>query len=132
MNSRFRQAVALSLIFTTTGCSAMAPVVAPKDFIEARRPAVVWVTTTSEPAMKQIDGPKLQGDTLVGFIEGEYTEIPLNNVKAMQARQYSRKKTTLFAIIGSAILAGVIFAIEGGVGSNTEMDGEDDIGIIRH
>jgi hypothetical protein len=132
MNSRFRQAVALLLIFSTTGCSAMAPVAQPKNFVEARRPEVVWLTTTDEPVMKQLDGPKLQGDTIVGFIEGEYTEIPLVNVKAMQAKQYSRKKTTLFALIASAIVVGLIFTIEGGVGADTDMIGEDDIGVIRH
>jgi hypothetical protein len=131
MKSTIKKTVALMILVSLTACSTMQPVEQPRAFLESRTPSVIWLSKSSDRTMVAIDAPKLVGDSIVGFVEGEYTEIPLVDVKAMQARQYSRKKTTAFLIGAGAVVVGLTFLIQGGHGANPEMDGEDDIGILR-
>ena len=131
MNFRMRKPIALTMLVTLTACSTMQPVAQPREFMATRQPSVVWVSKASEPNMLVLDAPKLIGDSIVGFIEGEYTEIAMGQIRAMQARQYSRGRTTAFAVGAVATVIGAFLLIQGGHGANPELDGEDDIGIIR-
>jgi predicted aconitase len=109
----------------------MQPVAQPREFMATRQPSVVWVSKASEPNMFALDAPKLIGDSIVGFIEGEYTEIPIPQIRTMQARQYSRGRTVAFAL-GTAVAAvGAFLLIQGGHGATPDQTDEDDIGIIR-
>lgn len=133
MNSKTpRRVVAGLLLISVTACTSMQPVAQPREFMQMRRPPVVWVSQGTEIGMMAVESPKLEGDSLVGFVEGEYTEIAMNSVKSMQAKQYSRKTTALFAVGVSAVLATLLFVVKGGSGSGQDMTGEEDIGIIRH
>ena len=62
------------------------------------------------------------GDSLVGFVEGEYVEIPFSQVQTVQARQYSRGRTMGFILGITAATVGLLFLAGGGLGSNMVED----------
>jgi hypothetical protein len=130
--NRLQRGIALVLLVTMTACTSMQPVASPKEFLQTRKPPTVWLSRDVSQAMVAMDGPRLQGDSIVGFVEGEYTEIPLSNVKAMQARQYSKGKTTAFVVGVTGVVIGALLLVKAGLGGSEDMTGEDDIGIIRH
>lgn len=131
MNTSLKRAISLPLLLMMTACSTMQPVAQPRDFLEANRPAVVWVSKSSDQTMLALNAPQLVGDSIVGFVEGEYSEIALSQIRAMQARQYSRGRTTAFVVGAAALTATLFFVLNGGHGSTPEMNEEDDLGIVR-
>jgi hypothetical protein len=131
MNTLLRRCIALALMLMMTACSTMQPVAQPRDFLEARSPSVIWLSKSSDPNLVALDGPKLMGDSIVGFIEGEYTEIALSQIKQIQAKQYSRSRTTAFLIGAGAVAVGLFFVIQGGHGATYDQNEEDDLGIVR-
>jgi hypothetical protein len=72
MNTLLRRCIALALMLMMTACSTMQPVAQPRDFLEARSPSVIWLSKSSDPNLVALDGPKLMGDSIVGFIEGRF------------------------------------------------------------
>ena len=130
--SRFQRVTALVMLVVVTGCSTMQPVSTPKPFLETSQPRVIWVTRQASPTMITVTGPRLMGDTIVGFVEGEYTELPLVEVKSVQAKQYSRPRTAAFLVGLTAVSVAVALLMTGGQGEHLQDDGENEIGIIRH
>lgn len=128
MTPTFRRAIALPMLVMVTACSTMQPVARPREFMQARQPSIVWVDHAGQQ-MVSIEGPQLMGDSIVGFIEGEYTEIPMSQIRSMQAKQYSRSRTTAFLAGMVAVAAAAIFLVSGGTGSTSDQIDEDDIGM---
>ena len=133
MNRRFMRATSLFILVSVTACSTMQPVAQPREFMEARRPGTIWVTRQSTPAMVELNAPQMVGDSLVGFVEGEYVEIPFNQVQTVQARQYSRGRTMGFILGLTAAAVGMLLLVGSGLGSpDLGGEGEDDdpIGMV--
>ena len=122
MNRSFRQATSLLILVTVTACSTMQPVAQPREFMQLRKPGTVWVTRQATPAMVELNAPQMVGDSLVGFIEGEYVEIPFNQVQSIQAKQYSRGRTLGFILGVSAVVVGGLILMGGGLGANMVED----------
>ena len=118
MNPRFRQTTSLLILVTVTACSTMQPVAQPREFMQLRKPGTVWVTRQATPAVFELSAPQMVGDSLVGFVEGEYVEIPFNQVQTIQAKQYSRGRTMAFILGISAVVVGALLLTGGGVGAN--------------
>ena len=62
-----------------------------------------------------LQSPELRTDTLAGFVEGDYVEMPLSDVHSMRARISAPGKTRL--LVGGvtlAVAAAVIVATKGG------------------
>ena len=131
MNTSFKRSVAAVLLLMMAACSSMQPVAQPRAFLESNRPAVVWLSKSSEQTMVALSAPQLVGDSVVGFVEGEYSEIALSQIRSMQARQYSRGRTTAFVVGAAALTTTLFFVLAGGHGGADEQDDEDEIGIIR-
>ena len=114
----------LMTVFGAGACSTMRPVAAPQQFIPAERPTRVWVTTNDNASM-MIEGPRLLGDTLVGFVGGRYEEILLPQTRWIGVRQPAPKRTA-FLIAGTVVLgAGLLYLIAGnglGGGMNQNED----------
>jgi hypothetical protein len=130
MNSSFRRATSLLILVTVTGCSTMRPVAQPREFMRTRKPGTIWVTRQATPAMFEVSAPQLVGDSLVGFVEGEYVEIPFNQVEAIQAKQYSRGRTMTFILGITAATVGFLLLMGGGLGAMDYDDGEGEIGML--
>lgn len=130
MNSTLRRAVALPMLIMVTACSTMQPVAQPQEFLRTRQPSVVWLSQESRQSMISVDAPRLIGDSIVGFVEGEYVEIHIASVKGMQARQYSRSRTTAFVLGIVGVAAVMALTVGGGLGANHDKVDEEDIGIL--
>jgi hypothetical protein len=126
-----RAFVSGTLLLTMTGCTVMAPVAGPKEFIPVHEPSIVWVRASGSAQTIALEGPRLVGDTIVGFVEGEYTELPLAQIETMRARQFSRGRTTTLLAGMGALAVGLFFVLGGGHGSAAEGLDEDDIGFRR-
>ena len=89
------------------GCTSMSPVKQPENYIESQQPKVVRITRSNGSKFLMV-GARLNGDTLMGFVEtpggavGEFTEFPFGDVTRVEAQQYAHGKTVL------AILGGVL------------------------
>src|SRR5688572_14266204 len=121
MNSSFRRITSLLILATVMGCSTMQPVAQPREFMRSRKPKTVWITQESANTMVALNAPQLVGDSLVGFIEGEYVEIPMVQIQGIQAKQYARGRTVAFILgMTAAAIAGLLI-----MGSGL---GESDLG----
>ena len=107
------------LMATVAGCTTIAPIQAPARYISGQKPRSVWLTRTNNSVVR-MDGPRMVGDTVVGSVSGEYTEIPLYDVTRASAIRSDKGKTILAAVLGGGVTiaaAAVIFS-HGGTGSS--------------
>jgi len=74
--------------------------------MDAMRPGQVWVTY-SDQTVQEVSGPKRFGDTLVGYIAGEFTEIPTAQIKQVTIREPARGKTVALVVAGTAAAVGL-------------------------
>ena len=92
----------LSLVSVgASGCVRVATVRSPGSFIAATQPQVVWLYWGSDSVMR-VDAPRLIGDTVVGTVNGTYTELPLTGVSKVTAVQVSAARTAALATVGAA------------------------------
>jgi len=111
------------LTATVAGCTTIAPIQSPGRYIAGQKPRSVWLTKTNRSVVR-VDGPRMVGDTVVGSVSGEYTEIPLSDVTRASAIRSDKGKTILAAVLGGGVTiaaAAVIFS-HGGSGHNGGAD----------
>jgi hypothetical protein len=95
------------LVMVMAGCYSTAGVGYPAEFIDAHRPARIWVTETSD-SMLILDSPQMEGDTLRGYAQGVYREIKMSDVKFVRARVLSPAKTAVLVGAGMLTAAGLV------------------------
>lgn len=119
-----RAIVLAGMIAPLSACFTMRPVATPQEFIPSARPDRIWVTRTDNSRL-MIEGPRLIGDTLVGWVRGQYQEILLPQTRWMSVRQPAPKRTA-FLIAGSVVIgAGLLYVLAGkGLGGGPST-GED-------
>lgn len=106
-------------------CHTFGPVASPREFITTSLPARVTVTDT-EGSTAVFETPRLMGDTLAGFVRGEYREVPLSTIKQVHARQRAPRRTLFSIIAGSVATAGILYLIAGaGPDTSSPPDEED-------
>jgi hypothetical protein len=95
-------------IVAFSACSHVGAVHEPLAYMRNTTPIEVWVVRRHNDTIYRMSQPRLQGDTLIGFLLPrpgapltQYEEIPLNDVRQMRARQGSPLRTAvLIAGIG--------------------------------
>jgi hypothetical protein len=103
--SAVRLTVVAPLIAATlasAACHTMRPV-ALAD-LGALRPTQVWVTRADQ-SVAVVSGPRAFGDTLVGYVNGQFEEIPAGGLKRISMKRPAPRKTA------ALIAAGVVGAI---------------------
>jgi len=109
-------------------CHTFGPVASPREYVAAQQPNKVWVTGT-DGSVVIFEGPKVEGDTLVGFVNGAYKELLLSDVKQVAARRPARGRTRFSIIAGSIATIGVVWFIAGGgFGTGSTPEDEEDGG----
>jgi hypothetical protein len=94
----------------SSACSTLQPVTTPQQFIPTARPDRVWVTRTDNSKV-MVEGPRLLGDTLVGFVAGRYEEMLLPEARWMQVRQPAPRRTA-FLVAGLVLVgAGLVYLL---------------------
>lgn len=105
----------VGLLLVAAGCVTVQKV-QPAEFIAKYNPTVVWVTGTDD-ALIPVSSPKMVGDTLKGTWLGqdEPFAIPLNEIKTVQAKMKSPKRTAILVTVLAATVGGVAYGLSQGV-----------------
>lgn len=85
---------------------------------------MVWVTRTTPGPTLALEGPRIVGDTLVGFDAGEYVELPFSQIEQVRARQPNRAKTIALAAGLALAAVGLSFVITSGHGFGDDYEEE--------
>ena len=117
---------------TAVGCTTVGPVASPAKYIAGKQPRTVWLTRANNSVVR-VDGPRMIGDTVVGAVGGEYTEIPLADVKRVAAVQSAPGKTIAVGAVGGAatVAALVVIFSHGGSGQNNSQQIADTMTLQR-
>ena len=97
----------------SAACHTMAPVTMAQ--LSVMKPDRAWLTEGSE--VKLIQGPQVVGDTVVGYINGQYEEVPSAQINKMIVQQPAKGRTALLAVGIGVGLGGFFYAITGAGGS---------------
>jgi hypothetical protein len=79
------------------------------------KPDRAWVTVADQP-MAVISGPQMVGDTLVGYINGQYEELPRANVKQIIVQRNAPTRTALLATAIALGVGGFAYVLTGSAG----------------
>jgi hypothetical protein len=94
--------LAALLLCAVSACHTMKPV--PPSQFSSRTIHRVWITKGNDSAIVLVS-PQLRGDTLAGFVNGEYEEMPLSEARSLRAREPAYRRTALLA--GAATAAAI-------------------------
>jgi hypothetical protein len=72
------------------------------------RPSRVWVTTEDQ-AVVEVSGPQMFGDTLVGYVGGDFQELPTSDIKQVVVKRAAKGKT--MALVAASIAGGAAIAV---------------------
>jgi hypothetical protein len=109
MSRRFITSLLVPLL---AACSTVVPVASPGEYISTEQPERVWVTR-ADGAVIVLDAPQLFGESLVGFVNGNYEEMPLGQVTQLQARRAAPGRTVLLIAGTVVVIGGVIHFLVG-------------------
>lgn len=105
-----------SLTVSAVACHRYMLVARPLDFIATQKPAQVLVTRT-DGTTYSITGPQVFGDTVVGYVNGQYQQINFNTPGQVRVRSAARAQTALLIGMGVVGLAGIVYLVTGSFGS---------------
>jgi hypothetical protein len=110
----FGVAAAMGLV-SFAACSHVTAVNQPLNYVANKTPIEVWVVRRHNDTTYRMSQPRLQGDTLIGFISAndapatltQYAEIPIGDVRQMRAREAAPVRTGLLVagITGTIVVA---------------------------
>jgi hypothetical protein len=104
--------VLVALAAPGVACHHMAAVDAPVEYIDGAKPSRIWVTRPSGETFI-VEGPQLFGDTLVGYVNGEYRELEFRSTDEIVVRKPARARTALAVAGGIAGVVGFAYLISG-------------------
>jgi Na+-translocating ferredoxin:NAD+ oxidoreductase RnfG subunit len=100
-------------------CKTMKPV--SLDELRTMKPEQVWVTQNDQSVVL-VTNPQVVGDTLVGYVNGAYEEIPTSQFKQVIVQRGDTKKTALLVAVAAAGFGGMVYALIGGKGDTHVCD----------
>lgn len=100
-------------------CKTVKPVTL--DELKVIRPEQVWITQNDQTVVR-VTGPQLLGDTLVGYVNGKYEEIPTSQFKQVRAERVATGKTAALVAVIAAGFGGMVYALIGGKGDTKVCD----------
>ena len=124
-STRWYQIGAGLLLLSVAGCTRMSVVDHPADYMTAKAPTHIWVTTSSNSKVEVVH-PKVQADTLSGFTSGKYFEIPLSDVKVVEARTPNVGGTLLLAGASAGAITAMVVAVSSKAGTTCQVQLADE------
>ena len=108
-----------ALLFSAAACHTMKPV--QMDQLMANDFNPIWVTRPDK-SIVIIHAPAVHGDTLAGFIDGQFHEMPLAQATDIRTRAPAPGRTAVVAATASAVLLGsfLYFGNRSYVGGNAQ------------
>jgi len=113
-----RAIVAAVLLPVFVACTTLRPVPDANTYLSGSRPNQVWVRTGDGTVV--LEGPRLLGDTLVGFVDGEYREFMPGEVHGVEVRQPAKWRT-IALVSGLVVVGGVLVAVLASTGPSSEI-----------
>jgi hypothetical protein len=113
-----RAPLALALVVTTlssVACHTLAPV--KLDQLGTMKPSRAWVTL-GDKSVVEISGPQVLGDTLVGYVNGVYQELPASTVTGVQVQKAATGKTVALVAASTIAFGGFAYLITSSASSS--------------
>lgn len=114
------------MVVVLSGCTHMASVQKPAQYLRTETPQEVWVLLRRNDSMYRVSQPRLQGDTLIGFLlprPGDpitrYQEFPLTDLRQMRAKETSTVRTAALVAGIGGLAYFTYYQVVGGGGSGT-------------
>jgi len=108
MRKRWFASLAITSAAVLAGCHSMRPV-SLAEIGSARTWAHVWVTQPDRSVI-ELSGPDVRGDTLRGFVDGKYQEMPVSQAVEIRVRERDTGRTAvLVGTAAGATLAALIY-----------------------
>ena len=99
----------------SAACHTMSPVTLAQ--LSAMKPERAWLKASDQSVMV-MQGPQVVGDTLVGYVNGRYEEIPTSQVGQMIVQVPAKTRTVLLAVGIAVGIGGFAYAITGATGGD--------------
>lgn len=108
-----------ALLVSAAACHTMQPV--PMDQLLANTVNPIWVTRPDK-SIVIIHAPAVRGDTLAGFVDGQFREMPLEQATAIRTRTPAPARTAIVAASAGAftLAAFLYFGNRSYVGGNAQ------------
>jgi hypothetical protein len=74
-------------------------------------PPRIWVTSVDRSTVI-LDAPRVSGDTLAGWVSGQYHEMLLSQTKTIETREPAPTRTALLVTATSLVALGGLFYLE--------------------
>lgn len=91
--------------------------------LNALKPERAWVREGGN-SMVIVDGPQVVGDTIVGYVNGVYEEMPSDKFSQIVVQKNATTRTLLLVGVLTAGFGGMVYALIGGKG-DTGYGGSD-------
>ena len=109
-------------------CTSVGVVGYPAEYLSINSPSHVWITQ-ADNSVVDLHNPQVHGDTLVGFSNGGYVEMPIESVKLMRAQFSSPARTAILAGTSAIVAAVAVSSLMGG-GSGSTCYNRDTGGVM--
>lgn len=103
----------IAALLSSAACYTMRPVTL--DELGAAQPARVWVTRADQ-SIAVVDGPRLYGDTLVGYVNGRFEEMSAAGLTQMRVRRRAGGRTAALIAAGAVGAAALVYVLSGSGG----------------
>ena len=110
--------------FAALACTSVQSVKSPGTYVASRQPRVVWLTRADHGVVR-MSGPRMVGDTIVGAVNGQYTEVPMSDVTAMKAIVTDKGRTIALAAVGGVATVAALVVIFSHGGSGAQLPESD-------
>ena len=111
--------ILLVAALSVPSCKTMKPVTL--DELRTMKPDQVWVTQ-SDQTVVLVSTPQVVGDTLVGYINGTYEELPAARVKQVTMLRAATTRTAALVAAVAVGFGGMVYALIGGKGDTRVCD----------
>jgi hypothetical protein len=91
--------------------------------LKVMNPLKAWITENDQTVV-MVAGPQVVGDTVVGYINGVYEEMPAARLKQVMVETPAKTRTYLLVGGITVALGGMVYALIGGAG-DTKYGGMD-------
>jgi hypothetical protein len=100
-----RRATALVLLITSTACTTVRRVESPREFLNTRTPAKIWVST-GDSELTEVQSPRILADTIFGFSAAAQPVVfPIAAIRELRTKQISSGRTA--GLIGLLVVGSI-------------------------
>ena len=110
MRSTVAATLLVAAALATAACHTMKPVSMAE--LSALKPERAWATETDQTVVV-VEGPQVVGDTLVGYVNGVYEEMPATRFKEVMVEKPATQKTALLVGALTVGFGGMVYALTG-------------------